>query len=300
MAFINKVILFLLWSCVTALSAQDSLQSAYSSSLIRRIETDIIQASTIIQSLHIQREILESEADSLGREILGIKQHPTIDIFDRMQLKSRLTQAELLSTAIFTTDRAIFKQQDLIRNKIGELMSLMDDEVRVFLTQIEGGFETRTDTIKIRLYGMLQEKLTFQILTLSVPDIQPERIRFFINDEPEVLKLKSEFMMDQYNKLLNYAMILESAMRLIKNDRELIRRSFLITRDSTFLSIKGHPSRSHRLPLTRQILESDETAELKISKIALEIEEIEKLARHAKVISHEIDKMTLEVSRETD
>ena len=277
--------------------AQDTLQSAFGSSLIRRIETDIIQATTIIQSLHIQREILVTEADSLSREILEIKQNPTIDIFDRMQLKGRLTQAEQLSSAIFTTDRAISKQQDIIQKKAYELMSLMDDEVRVLLTQMERGFETHSDTMKIRLYGMLQEKLTFQVLTLSFPEIQPERIRFFLNDAPEILKTKSEFMLDQYDKLLKYQSTLQSALQLIKNDRELIRRASLSMKEDRFLSIKGHSVYSNKLSLTRQIIESKDTAELKINKILMEIEEVERVAKHAKVISHEIDKIVEEVNK---
>jgi hypothetical protein len=226
--FLNGLMLFILTS--PAMN-QDMLKSAFESFTVHEYKKSIIKTQLEIKQWIESKNSLVQEYDSNVIRISELKQKKEIGFFERVQLKKLLKDSEDLSQQIVLIDKQITNKQESNFTLIDKMIPLMEYEIKQTLKNLEKQdreSDDRTQYIQ-NLQSMINEKLEFQSFIAEPLRAYIKDVKFQRGEEPETLIEKSDFLMDQADKLQRYIAQIETKIDLLETENEIkkLARKFI-------------------------------------------------------------------------
>ena len=191
--------------------------------ILRFLEKSEQDISTLTQT----RKLLQMNYDSLVFEIDGLKQSGEIGFFDRMRLKGLLKKSEDIANQFVKIDNLIKAHEQANTQKRWNLMELMEKEIadstKVLFTRY-GITKSGTRENLRTLVSMLTEKKAIYFYRLKKFTMPITDIRIHRNDEAEILYQKSDYLLDQIERLADYSVELDRILVFLISENETIKR----------------------------------------------------------------------------
>ncbi len=225
---LNSLLIFILTSPGMN---QDKLTSAFASFTVLEYKKTVIKNQHEIKQLIESKSVLVQEYDSNVIRISNLKQKNELGFFERVQLKKLLKDSEDLSQQIVLIDKQIIGKQESNRVIIDKMIPLMEYEIKMTLKTIEKeNKESDERSIFIlNLQAMINEKLEYQSFIAEPLRAYIKEVKFQRSDEPDLLIEKSDFLMDQADKLQRYIAHIETKIDLLESEDEIkkLARKFI-------------------------------------------------------------------------
>ncbi len=217
----------LFFSVTVSVLSQEKPISAFGSFTVLEYKKSVLRTHSEILILVQSRDILARDYDSNVTQISVLKKQKDLGFFDRVQLKKILKDSEDLSQQIVLIDRQIISKQESIRTLIDKMIPLMEYEIRQTLKSIEQEDQNSGDRpLYIQnLQAMINEKLEYQAFTAEPIRAQIKDIKYQRSDDPDLLLEKSDFLMDQYDKLQRYIAQIESKIEMLESENEIKKQA---------------------------------------------------------------------------
>ncbi len=221
------VILNLMFFAVYPAMVQEKPASAFASFTALEYQKSIQKIQTELAQLLETKKLLVQEYDSNVIQISGLKQKKELGFFERMQLKKLLKDSEDLSRQIIQVDREITGKHESSRTYIDKMIPLMEYEIRQALNAIESAVMNSggKNALIQKLQGMIQEKLEYQSYIAEPLRARVRDVKYQRTDDPEVLFEKSDFLMDQHDKLKRYANQIDLKIDLLESEYEIKKQA---------------------------------------------------------------------------
>ncbi len=211
----------------TSVHSQQQKSTAFSSPTISGLKAYLEKSRQDLTALAKTKYYLMAEYDSNVILISQLKEKKELGFFERIQLKSLLKQSEDISQQMVKIDKLTLAHYDTNKEKLEQLVRLMEDEIRAVLRQIEQspqGSDERGDFVET-LQAMILEKLEMQSQAVEPLTITYQEIRHQKTDDPEVLIEKSDYLMDQHDKLVRYIEQIDRKIDLIESENEIKKQA---------------------------------------------------------------------------
>lgn len=258
-------------SLFSVLSGQEKTtkkKSAFESYLVNEYQKTLDRQYTELVSLQHEKTKLVQDYDSSVYQISQIKQGKEQGFFDRVKLKNLLKESEDLSRRIIQVDRQIMSRQESIRNVIDKMIPLMEIDIMETIKALEKLSGEDRSAISNRLQAMISEKMEYQSYLAEPLRAQLKDVRYQRSDDPELLMHKSDFLLDQADKLQRYVALLDEHIDRMENEEEIRKQasrfiddvySFDKDREMKVGSRKTDKEISNNPPLSARIGRNDET-----------------------------------------
>lgn len=264
------------------MAAQAQTPSEYMSPTINETLRFLEKSNQDIATFTKTRKFLKMNYDSLVYAVDQLKQNGNVGFFDRMKLKSMLKESEDIANQIVKIDNLVKAHEEANKQKTRSLIELMEKEIADTLNVLffrHYGNDTGLEESITKLTGMLSEKEALQIYKLEKFLMPVTEIRIQRDDEAEILYQKSDYLLDQTERLADYTIELDritvflieedktrkrisKLSELLKNDPKNRQELLSYFPDSIFAF--------HRLPLSKTLVTPFDDYETLIKRLLLE------------------------------
>ena len=256
--------------------------SEYASPSIHEILHFLGKSRQDISALTQTRKLLKMNYDSLVFDIEQIKQSGDVGFFDRIRLKNTLKESEDIANQFVEIDNLIKAHEDANSQKISNLVVLMEkevaDSVEVLFVRY-GNKKTVITESFTKLANMLAEKKAFYFYRLRKFNMPVTDIRFKKDDEAEVLYQKSDYLLDQIDRLSDYSKELDLVAQFLMEENKAKKKIIRLTQLNQ-LANNSLPDllcyfpdsilAFQRLPLSRSLVTPFDDYETLIQRLSLE------------------------------
>ncbi|NUM82209.1 hypothetical protein HUU42_15550 [bacterium] len=245
-------IIFLCCTFTAAIPLHSQDSTAFTSTAIHEVRTYLDKSHQDLVTLNQAKRLLLLQYETMVLTIGELKEKKELGWFDKVQLKNLLKESEDLSQQFVKLDKLILAHRETNQVKIESITGLMSEEIEALTRRIERTTysdvvlrEMMTDT----LLSMVREKSAIQLSQTEPIDIAVQNVKISRSDDADLLFQKADFLMDQSDKLLRYAKIIEQKIRQLNIDIRLNRKiqiisnetaSYTATRDSKILFREFH------------------------------------------------------------
>jgi hypothetical protein len=264
------------------MAAQAQTPSEYRSPTIHETLRFLEKSNQDIATFTKTRKFLKMNYDSLVYAVDRMKQNGNVGFFDRMKLKSMLKESEDIANQIVKIDNLVKAHEEANRQKTRGLIELMEKEIADTLNVLifrHHGTDTGLAESITKLTGMLAEKEALQIYKLKKFLMPVTEIRIQRDDEAEILYQKSDYLLDQTERLADYTIELDRITVFLMEEDKTRKRIYKLSE-----LIKNDPKNRqkllsyfpdsilafHRLPLSKTLVTPFDDYETLIKRLLLE------------------------------
>lgn len=246
--------------------------------ILRFLEKSEQDISTLTQT----RKLLQMNYDSLVFEIDGLKQSGEIGFFDRMRLKGLLKKSEDIANQFVKIDNLIKAHEQANTQKRWNLIELMEKEIadstEVLFARYGITHSGTRENIRA-LVSMLTEKKAIYFYRLKKFTMPITDIRIHRNDEAEILYQKSDYLLDQIERLADYSVELDRILVFLISENEIKKRVMRLNeliqdkfnkRQELMLYFPDSILAFQRLPLSKALVTPYDDYETLIQRLSLE------------------------------
>ncbi len=246
--------------------------------VLRFLEKSEQDISTLTQT----RRLLQMNYDSLVFEIDELKQSGEIGFFDRMRLKGLLKKSEDIANQFVKIDNLIKAHEEANTQKRWNLMELMEKEIadstKVLFARYGIAKSGTRENIRA-LVSMLTEKKAICFYKLKKFTMPITDIRIHRNDEAEILYQKSDYLLDQIERLADYSVELDRILIFLISENETKKRVMRLNeliqdkfnqRQELMLYFPDSILAFQRLPLSKALVTPYDDYETLIQRLSLE------------------------------
>ncbi len=204
----NRFIHFVLaaWFLLPGLLAGQS-QSEFSSLSIQDILGFLEKSRQNITTLTQTRKLLAMNYDSLVFDIDLLKQSNDLGFFDRMRLKNMLKESEDIAQQFVKIDNMLKAHEQANHQKTVDMVQRMEreiqDSIRILYSRLMPGSDSYRERL-LKLGRMLSEWNSYHIFRMKKFSLPVTEIRIVKDDAPEALFQKSDYLLDQADRLSQY------------------------------------------------------------------------------------------------
>lgn len=225
-----------------------------------------------------QQSEYEEEYSELSAKIQKIKDEPTLDFWDRFWLKGYLQNAESLARKMEMLDRVRGQVDKSIDERRQNLGNTLDSTLLVCVAaaQVE----------KCRV--IIRE--VYRLEKYFADPTQGDRIRFFLNDDEESLGYKSDFNLDQIDRLIRYENFINGQLSWISEQREIWFQILRLIPDAK----NPFSSSETVLPISGGTIRNGADFDERLGKFYHELQSVRDQRRKFEAIGFEIARVTEE------